>query len=51
MQQTAPTCDPAALQSLLDGHLDEPRSQSLERHLETCSACQTRLDTLAAEAN
>ncbi len=40
--------DPARLEQLLDGSISERERQSLEKHLERCHACQSKLDTLAA---
>jgi len=42
------TCPvPLVLKRLLDGSLSSPEQEAIEHHLDTCEACQARLDSLA----
>ncbi len=38
---------PLVLKRLLDGSLSSPEQEAIEHHLDTCEACQARLDSLA----
>ena len=49
MEKTVSVCNSAAIQSLLDGRLDQRQSELLEAHLEACPACRAKLDEIAAE--
>jgi tRNA A-37 threonylcarbamoyl transferase component Bud32/anti-sigma factor RsiW len=42
--------DPAALEALLSGRIDENRLTAIESHVETCRSCQERLESLAGMA-
>lgn len=44
-------CNHDSLRRLLDGDLPEPSQTAMALHLETCGACRTRLDLMAADEN
>ncbi|HWG47787.1 MAG TPA: serine/threonine-protein kinase [Gemmataceae bacterium] len=48
MASDPPCPDLSLLKKLLDGSVAEPEQDALHKHLETCAACQQRLEKLAA---
>ncbi len=51
MVSRLPDCDPHRLQLLLEGQLPDDTEVTLAAHLESCTSCRARLESLAAEAN
>jgi serine/threonine-protein kinase len=50
MNERHTTCDPDSLESFLGDKLADLERLALEEHLETCTACRERLESLAAGA-